>query len=350
MESRLLEHADSGCRSFPNTYADQEELSLRQQYDVLSSLPNNHAESFINEHKGNISEGKGRQRRTAQFRAYQSQAEQHNEDILLNKRPTSFRNRLIYFINNYNAQYISVMLRFHYDKAHTISSHSLVDNNEVTDVDEFIVRDRIQGQASRTHNVGSISGEANTNMSTPVTLFHCFKGCINEGTIQWRYHSEERDIIVMNDYHTTSGNLIPNSFVHVYIHRYPDGTSDHRCTCSAFKDNYTRDSSSPMFYAPCLHCRYFKELVDPLICDLFNDVNRDTFSFQMIQKSLSTRGLGVVALSVKSDPVRKFSVVSILNQNYSFVHLSSENNLSCQETACQIGKRHKRKDSIHFPR
>ena len=48
------------------------------------------------------------------------------------------------------------------------------------------------------------------------SLYTSFKeSLLLEGSITWRIHTDEMDVCLMNDYHTSTGVLLPTSFVHI---------------------------------------------------------------------------------------------------------------------------------------
>ena len=58
----------------------------------------------------------------------------------------------------------------------------------------------------------SVMNSASENHS----LYTTFKeSLLLEGSITWRIHTDEMDVCLMNDYHTSTGVLLPTSFVHI---------------------------------------------------------------------------------------------------------------------------------------
>ena len=58
----------------------------------------------------------------------------------------------------------------------------------------------------------SVMNSASENHS----LYASFKeSLLLEGSITWRIHTDKMDVCLMNDYHTSTGVLLPTSFVHI---------------------------------------------------------------------------------------------------------------------------------------
>jgi hypothetical protein len=92
---------------------------------------------------------------------------------------------------------------------------------------------------------------------------------ITDGVIQWRHHDEDHDIVVLSDYDSSTGLLLPNSFVHVQ--RLPSETGElmMKCSCKSYevveKAVLHQESLLPGEEAvlaenlTCMHCRFFKD-------------------------------------------------------------------------------------------
>ena len=376
----LSGHIESGCKPYPTTYPPTEQLSLQQQYNVLSSLPNDHTASFITR-RNTVSYEKDRKKRMECNRAFQDCRPILKDGETVGTRqpifkPYSFRNRLIHYLKHYDASYISVMLKYHYDgvvpsivdgrsSVHvegtsstndvlpTVSEESVAPPVDPLAVGvEPMVVDAPVVVVSQPHTSEpsgrSTSSASLSNMSLPCTYNEVFRAGLAESrnAIKWRYHSEDRDILTMHEYDIKSGRILLNTWCHIHCQRLTDRIVC-QCTCKAYCTNFTTDTNSDMYTNPCLHVRYYKEHIKEHVLDLFQNVSNtnESFLFQKLKLASQYVGCAVTALSPEASTVKKFSVLCIDNHDHSIVELNSENFLVCQAAVCQIGKCHKRKVS-----
>ena len=67
------------------------------------------------------------------------------------------------------------------------------------------------------------------------TIYKIFKEqLVTEGIIQWCYHDDTTDVCIMNDVNTSTGFMMPNSFVHITSHAQEDQDPIIKCTCAIF--------------------------------------------------------------------------------------------------------------------
>ena len=68
------------------------------------------------------------------------------------------------------------------------------------------------------------------------SLYTSFKeSLLLEGSITWRIHTDEMDVCLMNDYHTSTGVLLPTSFVHITCIKDEFCQPIIRCSCTIYK-------------------------------------------------------------------------------------------------------------------
>ena len=80
-------------------------------------------------------------------------------------------------------------------------------------------------------NLTSQLNSANQNC----TLYTNFKEqLITDGLIKWRYHDEVKDVCVMTDHSSTTGLLLPQSFVYVTATKIHNNETVLKCTCDIF--------------------------------------------------------------------------------------------------------------------
>ena len=138
IKKELNDYMDKGCKSYPKTYPPTEKLSLHQQYNVLSNLPNDHTAPLITSRLV-VCREKDRKKRMETCRACQAcrRVKKGGEIVVSRAPPYSFRNRLIYYLKHYNPSYISTMLRYHYDgvvSAVPLNACSLPEDSVVRDI------------------------------------------------------------------------------------------------------------------------------------------------------------------------------------------------------------------------
>ena len=152
---------------------------------------------------------------------------------------------------------------------------------------------------------------------------------LTRGTIVWRNHTGEKDLIVLSDYCEKSGQVKALDFVHVEA-SYPDvETVLMTCSCKIYK--YMQGRALKMAHLQrsqdavldenftCMHCRFFKEFMYP-IRNSFGDPERTSQLHQKIQSSLGGLNNPLILIgSANSNSTTKFSA---WGQDWSsFVHI-----------------------------
>ena len=331
VEKSLTEHRSTGDRSLP---VDHSPSDLQGQYELLSSMSNDHQE----EYPGNVI-GYPTQKLSSGaiecYRTYQSEITESGKTKRQRRLPTSFRNRFVYFIEKNDIEYVNLLLRFHYNGVR-YSEAERDDQGPLPRLLEIAVEEALPEQAppKATRNVGhTITIQPVDNMAEVETVFTTFKSRIDSGSLKWRSHTADgkNDIIVMNNY-DINGKIIPNEFVHVF--RDSRGPVMYNCSCTLYRN-----------HRKCLHTRYMEEVVDDHINALFSGdlQHSDKFLHSFLQKSLDSKDIGAVLLSSDNDVVKRFSI--LFNYKCAFVELSADNFLTCTETYCQLKNLHKRKAS-----
>ena len=157
----------------------------------------------------------------------------------------------------------------------------------------------------------------------------------------------------MNDINSTSGHLIPNSFVHISCEEFEDGPII-KCNCEIYKflrnSLFEEDKENPELdpKTSCMHCRFFNEhLMDAYakIISLNSNLPRP---LEMVKNSLGTMGVPILLLgeAVKTGST-KFSVngndtLAIVTLNF----LSGKCYIKCHSGMCGAGKVNKK----HMPK
>ena len=80
-------------------------------------------------------------------------------------------------------------------------------------------------------NLNNVLNSADSNH----TIYKTFKEqLVTEGIIQWCYHDDTTDVCIMNDVNTSTGFMMPNSFVHITSRAQEKQDPIIKCSCSIF--------------------------------------------------------------------------------------------------------------------
>ena len=116
-------------------------------------------------------------------------------------------------------------------------------------------------------NLNNVLNSADSNR----TIYKTFKEqLVTEGIIQWCYHDDTTDVCVMNDVNTSTGFMMPDSFVHITSHAQENQDPVIKCSCVIF-DLTQRSAKQETKLLPgqeeelipdaqliCMHCRFYK--------------------------------------------------------------------------------------------
>ena len=196
--------------------------------------------------------------------------------------PTSPRNHLLYFISTGQDVQLYHLVKYllwcekEKDEQYTINH----------DEDESSIEPprKKHKQSARMVSVSrmAIFAEVGEDMETGLnkansscTIYTNFtEQLLADGIIKWRFHSETKDICVMNDYNPTTGLLMPQGFVHVTCTAFHGDQMLIHCTCSIFNlikgaahqmvKLWPGEDAVPDDSLTCMHCRFFKENLMPI--------------------------------------------------------------------------------------
>ena len=173
---------------------------------------------------------------------------------------------------------------------------------------------------------------------------------LTSGLIKWRFSEGGKDICVMNDINSTSGHLIPNSFVHVSCEEFEDGPII-KCNCeiykflqnSLFEEDKENSELDPK--TSCMHCRFFNEHLMDAYAKIISSNSNLPRPLEMVKNSLGTMGVPILLVG---EPVKtgstKFSVngndtLAIATLNF----LSGKCYIKCHSGMCGAGKINKKR-------
>ena len=173
---------------------------------------------------------------------------------------------------------------------------------------------------------------------------------LTNGLIQWRYSEGGKDICVMNDINSTSGHLIPNSFVHVSCEEFEEGTVI-KCNCEIYKflrnSLSEEDKENPDLdpNTSCMHCRFFQEhLIDAYAKIISSNANLPR-PLDIVKNSLGAMNQPIVLLgnAVKTGST-KFSVngedtLSLVTLNF----VSGQCYIKCHNGMCGAANANRRR-------
>ena len=193
------------------------------------------------------------------------------------------------------------------------------------------------------------------------TLYSKFKEqLITEGVIKWHCHKVHKDVAVLTDINTTTGHIVPNSFVHVTCVKDLSGEYIIKCTCAVYKmiqhvayqENpiFPKEEILPDATFTCIQCRYFEEK----LLNAYNEATNVESSnvpkqIQMVRDSLHIISKDVFLLGdILSNGTTKFSIKgedSYLIVNFTFSH--GRCSVKCTNGLCQIQLNSKKRIPKH---
>ena len=205
-----------------------------------------------------------------------------NGDMIRKYIPTSPRNRLMYLLVVGHAQLWNLMKYVQRCDSHT---HTDSLQQDITDEIESFPRapkkhkhgPRIVSVTAKSivEEVGADLNNVLNSADSNHAIYKTFKEqLLTEGIIRWNYHDDTTDVCIMNDVNTSTGFMMPNSFVHLPSHAQEDQDPIIKCTCAIF-DLIQRSAKQQTKLLPgqedeelipdaqltCMHCRCYKEFL-----------------------------------------------------------------------------------------
>ena len=338
----LSTHSDSGVRDFPSTFKDTNELSLAQQYDVLSGVSNYAWRECLN-FNNKVTKATGRNSHVTMHRAFGEPCKK--------RYPASVRNKFIYFWVKGNFEYCDRLLRHYYDGEVVVLDIDMRDVNDTGINENYEMHGDVdrpsQKKQQPQHSHPFRLGESMyNNMCLKETTYEAFKSQITSKVFRWRRHSNN-DIFCLNDYDSDTGILLSNQFVHVERYVQLNDVISYRCSCKAYKTAIAQSSHEPDNNYSCSHCLYMISHIEPQLA-IFPDilqteaVDTDTCVQQLIKKSAESINKKVLYLPATSKGSNKIYFSVLCANSYSFCHISGDFVL-CGKTSCKQDNLNKRK-------
>lgn len=349
----------------------------KEQLLLLSTIPNYHWWDYVrvsgSKHCGKTAPSV----RQGQQLLYDPNAEANDQMVFIRSHiPTSPRNRLMYFITCPN-QYEKTMKKtisklLECDLSESNVMPDLLYSSDDDDTAEPPPKRRKQGARLVTvqrkefsDSVGikldKLLNSANTNRG----LYKSFsEQLVTDGTIQWRSHDDDMDIVVMSDMNPDTGYLKPSNYVHVTSMTDNTGEVLLKCTCAIYK-MIQRSEKKKVVNAPephfeqsenpeesilasnftCMHCRFYREHLAKCFESFSQTPNSLTTPEKLVQESLAFMAEPVILLGdVIPNTTTKFSVKG--HGSYSVIHISFNQGLclaKCSQGICGAQMRNKKK-------
>ena len=151
----------------------------------------------------------------------------------------------------------------------------------------------------------------------------------SDGFIQWRKHSVEENVVVMNNFCPYTAKLKPLEYVHVTAFAPESGEVQVKCTCQTYhkmqgkalqkihSSNFADTVLAQNF--TCMHCRFYFQFLQPIQASLYASdcINK---LHEKIRQTAGEINSPVVLLGEASPTtVTKLSVAG--ESTYSFVHI-----------------------------
>ena len=165
-----------------------------------------------------------------------------NGSLIRQHIPTSPRNRLLYFISTGQDVQLYHLVKYLLWCEKEKDEQYTIDHDEDESSIEPPRKKRKQSARMVSVSRMAIFAEVGEDMETGLnkanssrTIYTNFtEQLLADGIIKWRFHSENKDICVMNDYNPTTGLLMPQGFVHVTCTAFHGDQMLIHCTCSIF--------------------------------------------------------------------------------------------------------------------
>ena len=202
-------------------------------------------------------------------------------------------------------------------------------------------------------NIGHLNPSFTTeNQAQGQESYETFKiTLVESGEIFWQQHSEELDIVCMNDFDIYSGNILPNKFIHLQC-IIVENTIEYRCSCQLYStlmqlatSNTPEVDFDTNLQVQCCHIHFFKEHMENWRENRSVEIENLSKIEEKIYTSIQEpKSVQEIARKAKLG-TKKFSVVS--ENTHGFVNLTS-GFIICQSGECQAVYKHCRRKAIHL--
>ena len=336
--------------------------SEKQQFELLSTISNYHFHGYPR--TNNPSSIKIPDYLTyAEHMFHDANAKIDENGISIRQHiPASPRNHLLYYISTGQDAQLYQLVKY------LLWSEQGEDEQYTTDCDgdELSIQPPKKKRKQSAHVVSvsrmAIFAEVGEDFETGLnkanssrTIYTNFtEQLLADGIIKWRFHSDTKDICVMNDYNPTTGLLLPQGFVHVTCTKFHGQQPLIHCTCAIFNlikraahqmvKLWPDEDAVPDDSLTCMHCRFFKEN----LMDAYKQIGQQnaflSTAMSMVHKSLQFMNDQVLLVgNVIVPSSTKFSVKG--DDNYSLLSVSFNNHkcfVTCTDGMCAAGLKNKK--------
>ncbi len=182
--------------------------------------------------------------------------------------------------------------------------------------------------------LSSHSGEEAVKSAVPdrsqYDLF-CEKLHLDDGLVQWRLHSNEEEVVIMNDYSPTTGQWKSLDHVHVTASYTDPAEVQIKCTCKSYeymqglaiqRNNLDIEEDTVLSAEfTCMHCRFFAQFLQSIHGSF---LSQDPISpmHKKVLPTIKETNCAVLLLGVASPSITtKLSVVGRDGTTPAFVHI-----------------------------
>ena len=336
--------------------------SEKQQFELLSTISNYHFHGYLR-NKNPSSIKKPLYLTYAEHMFHDANSRIDEDGIYIRQHtPASPRNRLLYHISTgQDAQLYQLVKYLHWcdqgdEEQYTTNHHG--DKLSIQPPKKKCKQSAHMVSVSRMAIFAEVGEDFEIGLNkanSSRTIFTNFtEQLLADGIIKWRFHSDTKDICVMNDYNPTTGLLLPQGFVHVTCTTFHGQQPLIHCTCTIFNlikraahqmvKLWPGGDAVPDDSLTCMHCRFFKEN----LMDAYNQIGKHntylSIAMSMVHKSLQFMNDEVLLVgNVIVPSCTKFSVKG--DDNYSLLSVSFNNHkcfVTCTDGLCAAGLKNKR--------
>ena len=112
-------------------------------------------------------------------------------------------------------------------------------------------------------------------------MYSKFKELITEGVTKWCCYEVCKDIVVLTDINTTTGHIVPNSFVHVTCVKDLSGEYIIKCTCATYKMIHNGKHTRKILFQEYFSSEHdFDDAAGPMPEDVNTEHNFQKWEFQ----------------------------------------------------------------------
>ncbi len=182
------------------------------------------------------------------------------------------------------------------------------------------------------------------------TMFTSFSEELHcrDSVVQWRMHSEDRDIVILNDYSPSSGQLKPLDYVHVTACKTDSEQVQIKCTCRIYQHMHGKalrkaqmeDGSNTVLAASftCMHCRFYSTYLQEFSSLFLSQDCVNKLHEKVRQTEIEVNAPVVLLGESNPSTTTKLSVAGCQTDTVALVHIHFTPSgcfAKCQDGVCQ---------------